>query len=288
MPTKQQRPIVKDEPPLQRQRIEGGPESDAASAAELNPFVHAQGVGALQAAQHLIEAEMRAKDAEITRLQAEVARLNSENAHLRLQPASFGHVDLEQLHERLAGMEQRITSALQQRLFDHAALLHADPPSSSVQGAAAACPRPRAPAAPPQQPAPFSEAGSLTRDGGAAARLRTAPIPSSSFYFQSNTQTLVPVAAAIVAAAPPAPVPVAAALVAAAAHSISSSVLLRRVDDSSKAQKFTILLDARLVSRRSYRLLYTWSRRRGGGSAAAFHEHCDGQVRVVLCFSSSV
>jgi hypothetical protein len=83
-------------------------------------------------------------------------------------------------------------------------------------------------------------------------------------------------------------VPVAAALVAAAAHSISSSVLLRRVEDSSKAQKFTILLDARLVSRRSYRLLYTWSRRRGGGSAAAFHEHCDGQVRVVLCFSSSV
>ena len=286
MPTKQQRPIVKDEPPLQRQRIEGGPESDAAPAAELNPFVHAQGVGALQAAHHLIEAEMRAKDAEITRLQAEVARLNSENAHLRLQPASFGHVDLEQLHERLAGMEHRITSAIQHRLFDHAALLHADPPSSSVQGAAAACPRPRAAATPPQQPVPFSEAGSLARDSGAAARLRD--IPSNSFYSQSNTQTLVPVAAAIVAAVPPAPVPVAAALVAAAAHSISSSVLLRRVDDSSKAQKFTILLDARLVSRRSYRLLYTWSRRRGGGSAAAFHEHCDGQVRVVLCFSSSV
>jgi hypothetical protein len=40
-----------------------------------------------------------------------------------------------------------------------------------------------------EQPAPFSEAGRSARDGGAAARLRPPPIPSSSFYSQSNPQS---------------------------------------------------------------------------------------------------
>jgi hypothetical protein len=235
MPPKQQRPLVKDEPQQQRPRVDGGLESDAASAAALLPCAQQpQGVGALQAAQYLIEAEMRAKDAEIARLQAEVARLHSENARLRLQPVPIGHHDLHQLQERLEGMEQRITCALQQQLLDHAANLHAKPACSSGSGGAAARPRPRAAAAPP-------------------------------------------------AAAPPTPVPAAvavAAAAAAAADSISSSVLLGRVADKSKAQQFAALLGTRLAGH-SYRLLYAWSRSRGGCSAASFHEHCDGQVGLL-------
>jgi hypothetical protein len=238
MPAKQQRPVVKEELPLQqlqqrqRQRIEEVPQNDAGAGAALLSCV--QGVGALQAAQHLIEVEMRAKDAEITRLQSEVARLNAENARLRGQSASFGHAGLEELHERLAGMEQRITSAIQLRLLDDAALLHGERSCASVQEAAAACPIP---------PPPF-------------------------------------------AAAPPAPVPVAAAIVAATVHSISSSVLLRCVADSNRVQHFISLLSARLI-RRSCRLLYAWSRRKSSGSAAAFHEHCDGQARAAFCFRRS-
>ena len=98
------------------------------------------GVGAVRAARHCIDVEEGAKDAEITRFQSEVARLNPGNARLRGLSASFGNVGLEELHERLAGMEQRITSAIQLRLFDDAALLHGERSCASVQEAAAACP----------------------------------------------------------------------------------------------------------------------------------------------------
>jgi hypothetical protein len=143
-------------------------------------------------------------------------------------------VGLEELHQSLTGMEQRITSAIHLRLFDDAALLHAERSCASVQAAAAAC-----------------------------------PIPPPLF-----------------AAAPPAPVPVAAAIVAATAHSISSSVLLGCVADSNRVQQFISLLSPRLFSR-SYRLLYAWNRRKSSGSAASFHEHCDGQARAVFCFRRS-
>ncbi len=68
----------------------------------------------------------------------------------------------------------------------------------------------------------------------------------------------------------------AAAAATAAVGALSGSALMRRVADQNKAYQFYALLRNRLADK-SYRLLYTNSS--DGQSNAAFHQHCDNQVR---------